>query len=166
MLAQAFAGVGWEVPRLLHSMPDAADFYFDRVAQIHMDRWFKDRVVLVGDAAWCPSPMAGLGTSMALVGGFVLVGELAAAAGDHRRAVAAYESTLRPYINGGQKQAKGNAVALIPRSRGQIRMRNLFVRLLPYLPWKGLIVGGVQKAANAVTLKDYEGTGKAARAAL
>ena len=49
----------------------------------------------------------------------------------------------------------GNAIGLIPRSRNQIRLRNLFIRTLPYLPWRGLVAGGVQKAANAIILKDY-----------
>jgi hypothetical protein len=75
--------------------------------------------------------------------------------GNHRRALASYESAVRSYATGGQKLAKGNAVGLIPRSRGQIRMRNLFIRMLTHLPWKGLVAGGVQKAANAVELADY-----------
>jgi 2-polyprenyl-6-methoxyphenol hydroxylase-like FAD-dependent oxidoreductase len=155
LLADAFAGQGWEVPRLLAAMWEAPDFYFDSVAQVHLDRWSSGRVALVGDAAYGPSPMAGVGTSLALVGAYVLAGELAAAGGDHQTAFAGYESALRDYVARGQKLAKGNAAGLIPRSRWQIGMRNRFIRMLPYMPWKGLIAGGVQKAANAVTLEDY-----------
>ena len=72
-----------------------------------------------------------------------------------RSYLAFYETELRDYVRKGQKIAKGNAIGLIPRSRNQIRMRNLFIRLLPYLPWRGLATGGVQKAANAITLKAY-----------
>jgi hypothetical protein len=61
------------------------------------------------------------------------------------------------YVKVGQKLAKGNATGLIPRSRLQIKIRNQVIRVLPYLPWKGLIIGGVQKAANAITLKGYKG---------
>jgi 2-polyprenyl-6-methoxyphenol hydroxylase-like FAD-dependent oxidoreductase len=156
LLAEAFAGQGWEVPRLLAAMRQAPDFYFDSVSQVRLDRWSAGRVGLVGDAAYGPSPMAGVGTSLALVGAYVLAGELAAAAGDHRAAFASYERELREYVRKGQKLAKGNAIGLIPRSPNQIRMRNLFIRLLPYLPWRGLVAGGVQKAANAITLKDYQ----------
>jgi 2-polyprenyl-6-methoxyphenol hydroxylase-like FAD-dependent oxidoreductase len=157
ILAEAFAGGGWEVPRLLEAMWGAYDFYFDTVSQVHMDRWSSGRAVLVGDAAYCPSPMAGVGTSLALVGAYVLAGELKAAGGDHRRAFVRYEEEMREYVEQGQKLAKGNATGLIPRSRLQIRIRNQVIRMLPYLPWRGLIAGGVQKAANAITLKDYEG---------
>jgi hypothetical protein len=61
-------------------------------------------------------------------------------------------------VIGGQKLAKGNQLGLIPRSRTQIRMRNLFLRLLPHLPWKGIVTGGVQKAANAIRLEGYGAT--------
>jgi 2-polyprenyl-6-methoxyphenol hydroxylase-like FAD-dependent oxidoreductase len=156
LLAEAFAGEGWEIPRLLEAMWQAPDFYFDTVSQVHLDRWSAGRVALVGDAAYGPSPMAGVGTSLALVGAYVLAGELAAAAGNHTTAFGRYERELRDYVAKGQKLAKGNAIGLIPRSHNQIRMRNLFIRMLPYLPWRNLAVGGVQKAANAITLKDYQ----------
>jgi 2-polyprenyl-6-methoxyphenol hydroxylase-like FAD-dependent oxidoreductase len=155
LLADAFAGVRWEVPRLLEAMWEAPDFYFDSVSQVHMDRWSSGQVALVGDAAHGPSPMAGVGTSLALVGAYVLAGELAAAGGDHAAAFAGYEAQLRDYVTRGQKLAKGNAAGLLPRSRWQMWMRNQFIRMLPYMPWKGLVAGGVQKAANAITLRDY-----------
>jgi 2-polyprenyl-6-methoxyphenol hydroxylase-like FAD-dependent oxidoreductase len=155
LLAEAFAGLGWEVPRLLEAMWPAADFYFDRIAQVHLDRWSAGRVALVGDAAYGPSPLAGVGTSLALVGAYVLAGELAAAGGDHDRAFAGYEASLRDYVARGQRLAKGNATGLIPRSRSQIWVRNQLIRALPYLPWRGAVAGGVDKAANAIALQDY-----------
>jgi 2-polyprenyl-6-methoxyphenol hydroxylase-like FAD-dependent oxidoreductase len=155
ILAEAFAGEAWEVPRLLDAMWEAPDFYFDRVGQVHMDRWSSGRVVLVGDAGYGPSPMSGVGTSLALVGAYVLAGEQATAAGDHRTAFARYEDEMREYVRQGQKLAKSNAVGLIPRSRSRIWIRNQFIRAIPYMPWKSIIAGGVQKAANAITLKDY-----------
>jgi 2-polyprenyl-6-methoxyphenol hydroxylase-like FAD-dependent oxidoreductase len=126
LLAEAFADEGWEVPHLLEAMWRAPEIYFDSVSQVHLDHWSAGRVALVGDAAYGPSPMAGVGTSLALVGAYVLAGELAAAAGDHTTAFGRYETELRDYVRKGQKLAKGNAIGLIPRSRNQIRMRNLF----------------------------------------
>jgi 2-polyprenyl-6-methoxyphenol hydroxylase-like FAD-dependent oxidoreductase len=111
--------------------------------------------VLVGDAAYGPSPLAGVGTSLALVGAYVLAGELAAAGGDHHTGFAHYERELRDYASKGQQLAKANATGLIPRSRSQIWLRNHLIRALPYMPWKGLVAGGVHKAANAIALKEY-----------
>ena len=78
-LRTVYKGIGWEVPRLLEMMPTVSDWYFDTAAQIQMPRWSQGRVVLVGDAAYCASPMSGQGTSIALIGAYVLAGELAAA---------------------------------------------------------------------------------------
>jgi 2-polyprenyl-6-methoxyphenol hydroxylase-like FAD-dependent oxidoreductase len=155
ILAAAFAGVGWEVPRLLEASRDAPDFYFDRVGQVFMNSWSSGRVALVGDAGYCPSPMSGTGTSLALVGAYVLAGELAAADGDHRAAFYRYEREMREYVKRGQDQVKGASGFLLPKSRSQVWLRNQFIRMLPYMPWKGLFAGGVQKATNAITLKDY-----------
>src|SRR5262245_14897741 len=71
-LRTVYEGIGWEVPRLLEMMPAASDWYFDTAAQIDMPQWSQGRVVLVGDAAYCASPMSGQGTSIALIGAHVL----------------------------------------------------------------------------------------------
>jgi 2-polyprenyl-6-methoxyphenol hydroxylase-like FAD-dependent oxidoreductase len=155
LLSEAFSGVGWEAPGLLEAVRDAPDFYFDRVAQVLMDSWSNGRTVLVGDAAYGPSPMSGMGTSLALVGAYVLAGELAAAEADHRAAFDRYEEEMREYVGRGQEQVKGASGFLLAKSRSRVWLRNQFIRMLPYMPWKGLIAGGVQKAANAIALKEY-----------
>lgn len=101
-VAEEFAQTGWEVPRLLKQMWAAPDFHFDSMSQIRMPSWSVGRVALVGDAGYCGSPLSGQGTSLALTGAYVLAGELAAANGDHTRAFARYEATLRPYVEANQ----------------------------------------------------------------
>ncbi|MFD0691763.1 FAD-dependent monooxygenase [Actinomadura fibrosa] len=108
IMADALAGAGWEIPRLLGTMWDAEDFHFDAMAQVHMDAWSRGRVVLLGDAGYCGSPLSGQGTSMAMVGAYVLAGELKAAGGDHRAAFAAYETELRAYVAANQELALTN----------------------------------------------------------
>jgi 2-polyprenyl-6-methoxyphenol hydroxylase-like FAD-dependent oxidoreductase len=155
LLVEAFAGESWEVPGLLAAMWDAPDFYFDRVSQVRMDRWSVGRVALVGDAAYSPSSMSGMGTSLALVGAYVLAGELAAAGGEHRTAFTRYQQKLDGYVARGHKQARSARGFLLPRSRTGIRARTQVLRMLPHLPWRGLIAGSIQRAANAITLDDY-----------
>ncbi|MDT5231391.1 MAG: hypothetical protein QOJ56_963 [Mycobacterium sp.] len=94
---------GWVRPQLLAYMRAAPDFYFDGLAQIIMDRWAQGRVGLVGDAAHCTSPMSGQGTSLALLGAYILAGELAAAGGDHERGFANYDATFRGYVERNQR---------------------------------------------------------------
>ena len=78
LLERHFADVGWEAPQLLRAARSAPDFYLDSMGQVRLDRWSRGRVVLLGDAGYCPTPLTGLGTSLALVGAYILAGELAA----------------------------------------------------------------------------------------
>ncbi|MDF3292776.1 FAD-dependent monooxygenase [Streptomyces silvisoli] len=154
-----FANEGWQVPWLLRAMRDAPDFYFDRASQIHIDRYSTGRVVLLGDAGYAGGPGA-MGTGLAVVGAYVLAGELAAAPDDHRTAFARYEEQIRPYAAVCQKQAEGMDRFLVPGTRSQIWTRNLMWKALPYLPWKGIINKLTTKAANAITLKEYAKEGE------
>jgi 2-polyprenyl-6-methoxyphenol hydroxylase-like FAD-dependent oxidoreductase len=77
LVADRAAGLGWERPRLLKAMWQAPDFSFGAMAQVHLDPWSRGRVTPVGDAGHCPSPISGQGTSLALVGAYVLADELA-----------------------------------------------------------------------------------------
>jgi len=155
IVIRQFGELGWEVPRLLAEMPAAPDFYFDTTSQIRMDSWSRGRVALIGDAGYAAGP-GGNGTGIAVVAAYVLAGELAAAGGDHRAALARYERRLRGYIAGGQKQAAGSQAFLAPPTWKKIRQRNRFYRILPYLPVKALISRAAAKTANAITLPGYE----------
>ncbi|QFZ19727.1 FAD-dependent monooxygenase [Saccharothrix syringae] len=105
LLAERAAGLGWETPRLLKAMDGAPDFYFDAMAQVRLDTWSRGRVVLVGDAAHCPSPLSGQGTSLSLVGAYVLADELAR---DFAGAAARYERRVRPFAELNQALATEN----------------------------------------------------------
>lgn len=107
----AFAGHGWQAPRLLDAMTAADDFHFASTCQVDLDRWSRGRVALVGDAGYCAAPTSGAGTSQALIGAWALARRLAGAGGDHLAAFAAYEAELRPYVAG--NQAIGRRVAAV-----------------------------------------------------
>ncbi|MFF4128604.1 FAD-dependent monooxygenase [Microbispora rosea] len=159
LLADLFAGQGWEVPRLLDAMRDAPDFYLDSISQVRMDRWSSGRVALVGDAAYAASPASGQGTSLALVGAYVLAGCLAEAAGDHAAGFAAYERELRHFVEENQKLAASNLKGMVLKSAAQIRFQMLMLRLMPHLPGKNRMIERVtepiRKAATAITIRDY-----------
>ncbi|MFJ2033116.1 FAD-dependent monooxygenase [Streptosporangium sp. NPDC087985] len=154
IVAEVFAGAGWQVPRMLQAMEAATDFYFDSATQIVMDGWSRGRIVLLGDAGYSPSPLGGGGTGLAVVGAYVLAGELAEAGGDHAAAFAAYEREMRDFVRQSQKLPPGGVNGFVPRSQLAIRMRNLSIRTLPHLPWAGLIEKAVNRS-DAITLKDY-----------
>ncbi|NUW45958.1 FAD-dependent monooxygenase [Nonomuraea rhodomycinica] len=159
LLAEAMAGAGWEVPALLEAVRRSDDFYFDSVSQIHMDRWSRGRVVLVGDAGYCASPASGQGTSLALVGAYVLAGELARhGLGDG--ALDRYESVMRPFVEANQKLGPANLKGMVIGSRLALRLQLLMIRLLPHLPGRDRVIervaGAIHRAANAITLEDYK----------
>jgi 2-polyprenyl-6-methoxyphenol hydroxylase-like FAD-dependent oxidoreductase len=102
------AGDGWVRPQLLRYMRTAPDFYFDEMSQIVMDRWAQGRVGLVGDAGYCCSPLSGQGTSVALLGAYILAGELAAAGADPERGFVNYHAEFHGYIERTQWLATDN----------------------------------------------------------
>jgi 2-polyprenyl-6-methoxyphenol hydroxylase-like FAD-dependent oxidoreductase len=155
-----YEGIGWEVPRLLEMMPTASDWYFDMAAQINMPEWSLGRVVLVGDAAYCASPMSGQGTSIALIGAYVLAGELAAAAGAFPRAFAEFESVIRPFVE--SNQALGLRSAKLMRAGEQNSAVGwLLKQLMQVVPGRmtewiiNRSTERINQAANAIRLRDY-----------
>jgi 2-polyprenyl-6-methoxyphenol hydroxylase-like FAD-dependent oxidoreductase len=150
-------------------MPTASDWYFDMAAQIDMPRWSQGRVVLVGDAAYCASPMSGQGTSIALIGSYVLAGELAAASGDHSRAFAEYEGVMRPFV--AANQALGLRSAKLMRSGettsiGAWLLKQL-MRMVPGRMTEWIInrsTERITRAANAIRLKNYSTSLKSSEA--
>ncbi|MFF4370622.1 FAD-dependent monooxygenase [Streptomyces sp. NPDC001594] len=163
LLTERFAGNGWQSDHLLEQMSQAPDFYFDSVGQVRMDGWSRGRVALLGDAAYCPSSLSGMGSGLALVGAYVLAGELAAARGDHRTAFARYEREMRAYAEGCQKMGDGVAKLMVPGSRLLAAFLNRYYKVMPYLPGKDMAAKIARKAAENITLRDYTTDPAAAR---
>ena len=160
MLKTIYEGIGWEVPRLLTMMTDTPDFYFDSAAQIHMDHWSQDRVALVGDAAYCASPMSGQGNSLALIGAYVLAGELATSKGDYRMALANYEKELRPFVKVNQELGIEASKLMRSQEKNPLRARvlNLLMKMAPGALIQYFInrsTRRIKEAANAIVLKNY-----------
>lgn len=96
---QKFRDAGWETDRFLEGMKTTNNWYCQEAVQVQTDTWHKGRVVLLGDAAHCPSPFSGMGTTAGLVGAYVLAGEINRSPEDLPRAFANYDKTLRPFVD-------------------------------------------------------------------
>ncbi|EIT73572.1 unnamed protein product [Aspergillus oryzae] len=119
-LAQAFCGAGWKTNEILKGLVDADDFYCERMGVVTMEYWSQGRIVLVGDAAYCPTAMTGMGTTCGMAGAYVLAGEIGKHCGKGFKggipvpknsitvALAEYEGRLRPFINTVQKGLTDN----------------------------------------------------------
>lgn len=149
LLIDAYRGVGWRVPELLTKVPRAREFYLDSLARVTIDRYSRGRVVLLGDAAY-GNTLGGFGTGLAIVGAYVLAGELLAAGGDHRAAFARYEEQFRRYARISQRGSAGPFLA--PPSRLRIRMRDWTFKSRFLLR---MLLKATDKFATGIELKDY-----------
>ncbi|KAI0128249.1 FAD/NAD(P)-binding domain-containing protein [Hypoxylon sp. NC0597] len=109
-LAEIYQGAGWRIEEILKALKDADDFYLEHMGLVKLDSWSRGRVTLLGDAAYCPSASTGMGTTSAIVGAYVLAGEI----GRHCKegvdtkdglvaALKDYEEKLRPFVHQVQK---------------------------------------------------------------
>lgn len=125
IISGQFHGAGWRAAELLREIDGASNFYFDKLCQIRMPSWSTGRVALVGDAAYCASPAAGKGGSLAIDGAAALADAMQASAGDDALAFRLYDKNFRPYIEEVQDQAvRVGLEMLIPRTEEAIRERN------------------------------------------
>nr|BFF15879.1 hypothetical protein GCM10025699_71820 [Microbacterium flavescens] len=153
-LRRIFGDAGWEAHRVLDGFDQADDLYFESIGQVRAPRWSSGRVVLLGDAAYCASPVSGMGTSLSITGAYVLAGELAAHV-DHRDAFAGYERLMRPYVEQAQQLPPGTPRLANPMTRAGVAAFGLGVRLAS-TPVLGRIGSRFfVPPADAIELPDY-----------
>jgi 2-polyprenyl-6-methoxyphenol hydroxylase-like FAD-dependent oxidoreductase len=125
MIRENFEDGAWRTRELLDEMDRCEDFYFDKLCQIRMRSWTKGRVALVGDACCCPSPAAGMGGSVAILGAAALADALAKHPGDLRTALKLYDESFRPTVEAIQTQAVEFGLEMfLPRTEEAIQERN------------------------------------------
>jgi 2-polyprenyl-6-methoxyphenol hydroxylase-like FAD-dependent oxidoreductase len=134
LLRAAFAGMHPQVDGWLGERDRTPAFYFDSITQLQLDTWSRGRVTLVGDAGYCPAPAVGGSTSIAVLGAYILAGELAQAGGDYERAFASYEQQMAEPVRGSRALARGVAKSLVPRSRAGVWVLTGGVQLISLLP--------------------------------
>ncbi|AFC42077.1 FAD-dependent monooxygenase [Mycobacterium intracellulare] len=134
LLRDAFTGMHDQVDGWLAEIERTPTFYFDSITQLRTDRWSRRRVTLVGDAGYCPGPAVGGSTSLAVLGAYVLAGELARADGDHLRAFAAYELQMREPVHRSRSFARGAAKGIIPGSRAGVWALTRGAQLISAMP--------------------------------
>jgi len=159
LLRRRFAGTGWKVPQILDGMRRADDFYFDSIDQIQLESWHRGRVALLGDAGYCPTSLTGLGTSLALVGAYVLAGEFCRT-DDQRTALSRYQSIMRPYVAQAQQLPPGGVSGYAPNTALMIRLRSLSMTASTRWPLRAIFAAQFHKA-DAIDLPSYDFTAPA-----
>ncbi|WP_067534336.1 FAD-dependent monooxygenase [Nocardia crassostreae] len=148
IVAENYAGMGWRVPEMLAELPELDGFYLDSISKVTMKSFVKGRIALLGDAGY-GNTLAGFGTGLAVVGAYVLAGELAIADGDHATAFARYEEIMKRYLR--MADAANAGPFLAPKTKLGIRARNWFLgsRL-----WN-LMLKYTDNAKNDIDLRNY-----------
>ncbi|BBX07754.1 hypothetical protein MAIC_25570 [Mycolicibacterium aichiense] len=154
ILHKTFADVGGAAPRILRELEAGAPMYFSVAGQVHVPSWSKGRIGLLGDCAFCNATFGGAGTSLALIGAYILAGELAATA-DHAAALVSYQHRMQPFT--ASAPVVRPAVLRIANPRTRIGIAAL----------RGVARAAASPAAKAVTaLMSRASTGSGQRVAL
>ncbi|KAL2850171.1 hypothetical protein BJY01DRAFT_261829 [Aspergillus pseudoustus] len=166
LLEEYFTDAGWECNRIIREMKATDDFYYDAVSQVKMDSWTKGRVVLLGDAGYCASPISGLGTTMAFSAAYKLAGYLQpyikGETPDLSAALAQYNEQMRPIIEDGQQLAPGQPYIINPETAWGVWVMRVLIRSLSYtriiffvVKFFGKILHLGPQAADYVPVEDF-----------
>ena len=165
LLRHTFGRDSWvEVPEILTRLEECTDLYFDAVSQLQLRAWSAGRTVLIGDAAYCPSLLAGEGAALAMAGAYLLARELDRAAGDHAAAFVRYEGLYRPFIERKQRAARAFASSFAPKTNFGLAVRDAAVHLMK-LPLIGTWMAR-RMFADDFTLPEPAARGEARQEAL
>jgi 2-polyprenyl-6-methoxyphenol hydroxylase-like FAD-dependent oxidoreductase len=153
LLRRLYGDGAWECPRILEALEGCHELYFDSVSQIHLPRWSRGRIALVGDAAFCVSLLAGQGSALAMTATYVLAGELAKADESHEEAFGRYETLLRAYIETKQSGAARFGGALAPKTGWGLWFRNQVMNAMAIPGIARLAVG--REIIDTLRLPEY-----------
>ncbi len=154
-LRAEFGDVGWEVPRILDSLGPDSELYVDYLAQVKAPRWSNGRIGMLGDAAWCATPLSGMGTTLSVTGAYVLAGELARAS-DHRAGFEAFETRMRPFVEQAQKLPPGVPRVAHPKTAVGVAAFRSVLRLAGSKPVQAVTSKFLGPDAATLELPNYE----------
>lgn len=146
-LRDTFRDFGWETQNILNRMEESDDFYFDAVTQVKMNSWTKGRIALLGDAGYCASPLSGQGNNLALVGAYILAGELKAGNGNYVQAFTRYNALLRSFVEANQQFGVWVSESFLVED--EVSKETAEER-------SNKILAMIKSVSNAITLPQYE----------
>jgi 2-polyprenyl-6-methoxyphenol hydroxylase-like FAD-dependent oxidoreductase len=152
LLRDLYGHGGWECGKILSQLEKADELYFDSVSQIRLPNWSRERVVLVGDAAFCVSLLAGQGSALAMIAAYALAGELSVSEGRYPQAFANYEARVRSYIASKQRGAQ-RCGAFAPKTAAGLYFRNMVIRAFAIPGLARFVIG--KDIADRIELPDY-----------
>ncbi|KAJ4286804.1 hypothetical protein N0V90_013056 [Kalmusia sp. IMI 367209] len=160
LLRKEFADAGWQAERFLAHMDQSPDFYFQVIEQVRMSKWSTSRVICLGDTAYAPTPITGSGTSLAVLGAYVLAGEISTLQeGEHpSKALDAYERKFRPFVEETQKIPSFIPGIAHPRTVWQRWLLQVLLKFVSWaiaIPWMARWLGSEEKEDESFPLPQY-----------
>lgn len=127
-LKHAYRDLGWLWPELIDRAEHADSVFFDDITQIRMSTWHHGRIVLVGDAAWAVSLLAGAGSSLAVGGAFSLAEHL------HRESeievgLDRWQRHMRPHVASKQVLGRRSKHLFLPSNQAAVSLRVAGIRI-------------------------------------
>ena len=154
LFEDALGDLGWVTPQLLRAMRTAPDWAYNDLAQVKLESWTRGRVTLVGDAGYCPTPLTGLGTTLALVGAYVLAGEIERSGGDPAVALPRYDEVMRPFVRETQTLPPSGAAGYAPKGRIGVALVEASYRYMNRWPMRPLFEAQFAKS-DGIELPGY-----------
>lgn len=170
-MAEMFRGSGWKSEEMLKAMESSDDFYCERLGIVTLDSWSRGSVVLVGDAAYCPSATTGMGTTSGLVGAYILAGEIGKCCGQGsgkgvdggskaglETALKTYEQKFRPFMDQVQRGLVEDKSLWewIPSTPLGISILHLFLAVVSFLKLDIVASWFLREEVNEWVLPDYD----------
>ncbi|MFD1885501.1 FAD-dependent monooxygenase [Paenibacillus wenxiniae] len=137
-----FAGAGWQDKRVIEGFATSKDVYFDYLTQIKMSTYSEGSVCVTGDAAWCVTPIGGGGSSLALIGGYVLAAFLSQQDSNESASISngldQYEQWMRPMVDKAQSLPPGTPDLFYPQTKVGVGTMQTFIRIASFGPFRKL----------------------------
>src|SRR5690606_34234976 len=108
ILKNAFGDYSAEIQKLLHSLLDNGLFFIDKMGMINAPNLVNGRMVLLGDAGYCPTALSGMGASLSIYGSKALAHFIGKYPNDILTACKSYNTLMQPIIEKFQTNAKNN----------------------------------------------------------
>lgn len=99
------------------------NLYFNEICQIKMPSWSKNRIALVGDAAYTAGFPTGMGTTLAIQGSATLAKLLDEAKGDYNSAFTNYFQSYKPFVDTVQSKITEGLNFTVPKTQEEIDKR-------------------------------------------
>ncbi|WP_067693421.1 FAD-dependent monooxygenase [Nocardia jejuensis] len=150
LISDMLAKAGWHADYVLEAMATTPDFYFDELERVDMPTLNAGRVTLLGDAGFCGSPMTGMGTAMALVGAYILAGEIASSPDDLTAALARYEAAIVPFLDKAKELPGGGLKMMLPTTEFGLKAALTMGKMMTLKPFRPIMMKMLEQTSDYV----------------